>query len=43
MGAKKAARVCVRLRAERIDRPVIRIKVEVKIALGMSQAIAVKK
>jgi hypothetical protein len=43
MGAKNAARVWVRLRAERIDRPVISIKVEVKIALGISHAIAVKK
>jgi hypothetical protein len=38
-----AALVWVRYRAERIDRPVIRMSVAVKIALGTSQAIAVKK
>ena len=43
IGAMNAALVWVRYRAERIDRPVTRMSVAVKIALGTSQAIAVKK
>jgi hypothetical protein len=43
IGAMNAALVWVRCSAERIDRPVTRMSDAVKIALGTSQAIAVKK
>ena len=43
IGATNAALEWVRYRAERIGRPVTIISEAVKIALGTSQAIAVKK